>query len=73
MRKIPRILLPIIFLLIIILCTVFAGAHFLFGAVSDPPEASGFYDADFGRGLVISTGEGEDFPSAAGLKSAELK
>ena len=72
MRKIVYVLLPVVFLLVILFCAVFAGAQMLRFA-TDLPPAQSFTLAEKGRALVISTASDGDFPSAPGLGSKELK
>jgi len=72
MKKIAYILLPIVFLLVILFCAVFAGTQMLQFATNIPP-AQTFTLAEKGRALVISTGSDGDFPSAPGLEPKELK
>ncbi len=70
MRKTAHILLPVIFLLVILLCALFAGAQLL---PQSQPVLSEAVFAQKGRALYLSTGSGEDFPSAPGLKKKELQ
>ncbi|MBQ9109585.1 MAG: hypothetical protein IJY02_06165, partial [Oscillospiraceae bacterium] len=72
MRKTVYVLLPVVFLLVILFCAVFAGAQML-QFTTDIPPAQTFTLAEKGRALVVSTGSDGDFPSAPGLGSKELK
>ncbi|MBR5559032.1 MAG: N-acetylmuramoyl-L-alanine amidase [Oscillospiraceae bacterium] len=66
-------MLPLVFLLIVALAALFAGTQLLHSDLKATAQTEVFFADPKGRALVISTGVGKDFPSAAGLEREDLK
>lgn len=73
MRKTAYILLPLTFLLIMVLAALFAGAQIVNSSHDTAPQTEAFFADAKGRALFVSTGEGKDFPAAAGTENEDLK
>lgn len=71
MRKTVHILLPVVFLLTIVLCALFAAGKMLSPTAVEAVASTSFSLAEKGRGLVLAEGKADCFPSKPGMNRQE--